>query len=195
MGFDMTLQLRGKLLSSTLQYTYSTAKASSEYDEATFGAVYVDAPMQEFLMPYDRTHDLTLTLYTFLPYGINASITAFYQSGQPYTPLIFDGSDPKEDLKNKYSKRAPSLVTMNLSLSKSIKMKRHSLMIGTNIYNLFDKPYPVDIYPLTGTADYPGEYYDREVGKIDGRSGAYYDRPWMYSSNREINLFVRIDFK
>ena len=46
-----------------MQYTYSTAKASSEYDAAAFGAVEVDAPQQEFLMPYDRTHDLTLSLY------------------------------------------------------------------------------------------------------------------------------------
>jgi hypothetical protein len=67
-------------------------------------------------------------------------------------------------------------------------------MLGTNIYNLFNEPYPIDIYPLTGQADDPGLYYTRNVGKLDGRSGAYYDRPWMYSSNREINFFIRIDF-
>ena len=55
-------------------------------------------------MPYDRTHDLTLSVYTTkLPFGINGGITAFFQSGQPYTPLKFEGSDPSEDLKNKYS--------------------------------------------------------------------------------------------
>ena len=68
-----------------IQYTYSTAKASSEYEEAAFGAVEVDAPMQEFLMPYDRTHDLTLSVYTTkLPAGFNGGLTAFFQSGQPY---------------------------------------------------------------------------------------------------------------
>ncbi len=146
-------------------------------------------------MPYDRTHDLTLSVYTTkLPFGINGGITAFFQSGQPYTPLKFEGSDPSEDLKNKYSKRDPSLITMNLSLSKEFNIRDHTLMFGANIFNLFDKPYPIDTYPLTGNADYPGEYYDRDIGRVDGRSGAYYDRPWMYSSNREINFFVRIDF-
>ena len=33
---------------------------------------------------------------------------------------------------------------------------------------------------------------DKSVGKYV--SGSYYDRPWMYSDNREINFFVRIDF-
>ena len=196
-GFDFTVENRGSLFNTTMQYTYSTAKASSEYDAAAFGALQVDAPQQEFLMPYDRTHDLTLSVYTTkLPWGINGGITAFFQSGSPYTPFFFEGggSDPKEDLRNKYSKRSPSLITMNLSLSKEIKIRKHTLMLGTNIFNLFDEPYPIDIYPLTGQADDPGLYYTRNVGKLDGRSGAYYDRPWMYSSNREINFFIRIDF-
>ena len=48
------------------------------------------------------------------------------------------------------------------------------------------------MYALTGNADYPGEYYEKNIG--EDRSGSYYDRPWMYSSNREINFFIRIDF-
>ena len=34
--------------------------------------------------------------------------------------------------------------------------------------------------------------YEKNIGKE--LSGSYYDRPWYYSSNREINFFVRIDF-
>ena len=36
-GYDLTLTLRGEYLHSTIQYTYSTAKASSEYEEKAFG--------------------------------------------------------------------------------------------------------------------------------------------------------------
>ena len=36
-------------------------------------------------------------------------------------------------------------------------------MLGMNVYNLFDKPYPIDIYQLTGNADYPGEYYEEGI--------------------------------
>ena len=195
-GFDFTVENRGSLFNTTIQYTYSKAKASSEYDSEAFGAVEQDAAQQEFLMPYDRTHDLTLSLYTTkLPWGINAGLTGFYQSGQPYTPIIFEGSDPKDDLLNKYSKRAPATVTMNLSLSKEFKIKKHGLLFGVNIFNLLDNPYPVDIHRITGNADYPGEYYDRKVGITDEVSGSYWDRPWMYSSAREVNFFVRIDFE
>ena len=66
------------------------------------------------------------------------------------------------------------------------------MMMGVNVFNLFDKPYIIDVYPLTGNAVRPGEYYEKDIGKAI--SGSYYDRPWMYSSNREINFFVRLDF-
>ena len=81
---------------------------------------------------------------------------------------------------------------MDLSVSKEFQMNRHRMMLGMNIFNLFDKPYPVDVHFVTGTADSPGEYYEDEIGRQI--SASYYDRPWMYSSNREINFFIRIDF-
>jgi len=195
MGFDMTLQLRGKLLSSTIQYTYSTAKASSEYDDAAFGEVFVDAPMQEFLMPYDRTHDLTLSLYTKkLPWGINAGITGFYQSGYPYTAYYtYAGGDKiASDLKNKNGKRSPALTTFNLSLSKDIEFGKSKLSLGVNVYNIFDKPYIVDVHRLSGKVDDPGTYYTDRIGTEV--SGTYYDRPWYKSTNREINFFIGIAF-
>ena len=145
-------------------------------------------------MPYDRTHDLTVSLYTSkLPWGMNAGLTGFFQSGYPYTPVIFSGDKPTDDLKNKNSQRAPSLFSLNLSLSKYFNIgNNHRMAIGMNVYNLLDDPYIIDIYRLSGNANYPGAYYDKSVGKAI--SGSYYDRPWMYSNNREINFFVRIDF-
>ena len=192
-GYDLTVETRGDIFNTMIQYTYSVAKASSEYDAAAFGDVIVDAPQQEFLMPYDRTHDLTVSIYSNkLPWGLNAGLTGFFQSGYPYTPVIFNGDQPTDDLKNKNTKRSPSLFSLNLSLSKGFKIGNHKITLGTNVFNLLDDPYPVDIYRLSGNATYPGAYYDKSVGKYV--SGSYYDRPWMYSDNREINFFVRIDF-
>ena len=122
-GFDFSLENRGRVFNTMIQYTYSTAKASSEYDAAAFGAIEVDAPQQETLMPYDRTHDLTMSLYsTKLPWGLNGGLTAFFQSGEPYTPLKFNGDKPEEDLQNKYSKRAPAMITMDMSISKEFEV-------------------------------------------------------------------------
>tara|TARA_Y100001935_G_scaffold252873_1_gene257720 strand:- start:616 stop:4209 length:3594 start_codon:yes stop_codon:yes gene_type:complete len=196
-GIDFTLENRGQLINTMLQYTYSQAKANGDYDAAAFGNVWVDAPSQEYTMPFDRTHDLTLTLYTFLPFGINASLTGFYQSGFPFTPEIMDGDKPREDLLNKYSQRSTAYKTINMSFSKDVRYKDYSIALGLNIYNLLDSRNEVYVYPLTGNANDPGEYYTDEVGIEDGKtlSSAFYDRPWYYSSPREINLFMRVDFR
>jgi len=191
-GFDFSLENRGRILNTMIQYTYSTAKASSEYDAAAFGAIEVDAPQQETLMPYDRTHDLTMSIYsTKLPWGLNGGLTAFFQSGEPYTPLKFNGDKPEEDLQNKYTKRSPAMITMDMSISKEFEVGDNMVMFGMNIFNLFDKPYPFSVYPLTGRSDRPGEYYEKNIGTE--LSGSYYDRPWYFSNNREINFFVRFD--
>ena len=81
-GIDLSLTNRGTLINTTIQYTFSEAKANGEYDKAAFGNQVVDAPLQEFTMPFDRPHDLTVQLYSSkLPFEINASLVGFYQSG------------------------------------------------------------------------------------------------------------------
>jgi len=196
-GIDFTLEQRGKRFHSTLQYTLSMAKGNSEYAWESISGVYVDAPSQEFLMGYDRTHDLTFALYTTLPFKINAGLTAFYQSGYPYTPWIFAGRDPKVDGSNPNSKRAPAYKNANLSFSKYISIANQRIALGFNVYNLLDIRNPYDVYPLTGKPDDPGEYFTKNVG-LPGEehtlSSAYYDTPWRYSSPREMNFFIRVDF-
>lgn len=197
-GIDFTLENRGMLINTMIQYTYSIAKANSEHDWATEGLEAIDAPSQEFRMPYDRPHDLTVTLYTRLPLGINASLTGFYLSGYPYTPMIFNGDKPQWDVKNKYSKRAPDWSNVNLSLSKYLQFRNIKISLGLNVYNLFNMDNAIDIWPLTGKPDDPGEYYLKEVALPinDGSiSGSFYDMPWMFASPREINFFVRFDFR
>jgi hypothetical protein len=206
-GVDFTLERRGRGLSGMMQYTYSVAKANKAHDWAAEGTIFVDAPSQEFLMPYDRTHDLTLSLYTVLPFGIRSGITGFYQSGYPYTPYIYEAGDrnPSLDIKNQYSKRSPDYINFNLSFSKGIKYGRQNIMLGLNVFNLFDIRNSVDIWPLTGKADDPGSYYTNYVG-LPGTdpneagvkaylSNSYFDQPWYFSSPRQINFFVRFEFE
>ena len=58
--------------------------------------------------------------------------------------------------------------------------------------NVFDNRNEVNIWPLTGTASDPGNYYTDEIG--ESVSSGYYDTPWYYQSPSEINFFMRIDF-
>ena len=191
-GIDFSLENRGLLLNTMLQYTYSVARANGAYDAAAFGGQFVDAPAQQYLMPFDRTHDLTLTMYTFLPFGITASMTNFYQSGFPYTPMIFSGDKPVDDELNKYSRRSSDWYWANVAFSKNVKFNDFKVALGLNIYNVFNNRNEMSIWPLTGTADDPGSYYTDEIG--ESVSSGYYDTPWYYQSPAEINFFMRIDF-
>ncbi|MBT7377583.1 MAG: TonB-dependent receptor plug domain-containing protein [Candidatus Marinimicrobia bacterium] len=196
-GLDLTIQNRGMFFTTMIQYTYSIAQANGEYDKAAFGNQWVDAPSQQFLMPFDRPHDLTISMYTYLPFGINASMTGFYESGVPYTPMIFNGDRPESDVRNKNTKRTDSYKSANISLSKHIKFSDYKLSLGLNVYNAFNISNALNIYELTGEADDPGEYYLKEVKlPIEGGalSGSYYDQPWRYSTPRNMNFFIRIDF-
>ena len=196
-GIDLTLKFRGRAFGSQLQYTYSIAKNNSEYPWANVSGQYVDAPSQESLQFYDRPHDLTFWFYTGLPFGINAAVTAFYQSGGPYTPYIFAGKDPKPDERNINTKRGPAFRNANLNFSKYVSIMNHRVSLGLSVYNFLDIRNEIDVWPLTGKADDPGAYYTDRVGLADSEhylSSAYYDRPWRSSQPREVNFNVRFDF-
>jgi len=199
-GIDLSLENRGMLVNTTIQYTFSEAKANGEYDQAAFGNQIVDAPLQEFTMPFDRPHDLTVQLYSSkLPYGINASLVGFYQSGFPYTGTYEKGDgEPVSDVLNKYSKRAPAFKQIDISFSKYIEMNDMKLSLGLNVFNLFDIRNVIDLYPETGDPDTRSEYFMKEVGLPDQggtRSNSFYDTPWHYSTPRQINVFFQIDYK
>jgi hypothetical protein len=197
-GLEFSLQNRGMWFTTLIQYTYSIAKANSAFDWADETGVWIDSPSQEFRMPFDRPHDLTISFYSRMPFGINAGITAFYQSGPPYTPYIFSGRDPKEDRRNPYSKRQPPFRSVNVLFTKSVKYMGLKLNLGLNIYNVFDIQNALDIFQLTGKPDDPGTYYTDQVGLPDAqhdKPSSYYDQPWKYYPPRQINFYVRIEFK
>jgi hypothetical protein len=119
-------------------------------------------------------------------------MTNFYQSGFPYTPMIFSGDKPVDDELNKYSRRSSDWYWANVAFSKNVKFNDFKVALGLNIYNVFNNRNEMSIWPLTGTADDPGSYYTDEIG--ESVSSGYYDTPWYYQSPAEINFFMRIDF-
>ena len=134
-------------------------------------------------MPFDRPHDLTVSLYSSkLPWGINLGLNGFYQSGIPYTGVIFEGDDPanphKLDELNKYSKRMEAHKQIDLSISKDLVWRDMSGSLGMNIFNVFDTKNIIDIYEETGSPETRSEYYMKEIGlPEDGKtiSNSFYD--------------------
>jgi len=83
-----------------------------------------------------------------------------------------------------------------------MKFGEVKMTMGMNIFNVFNIVNAVDIWPLTGEPDDPGEYYTANIGvpteiPVIGRakSTTFYDMPWYMSSPREINFFIRMDFR
>ena len=196
----MTLENRGAI-NTTLQYTFSVAKANGAYDAEQVGNDAGDAPTYEYTMSFDRTHDIAATFYTRLPFGINAGLTYFYMTGFPFTPdkLNAGGSKVLSDSANPFSERAQDYQKIDLSFSKFLKFKATKIALGLNIYNLFDMENVNQVHALTGDPESPGEFYFDD-GQLDlpinggTHSSGYYDRPWYFSSPREINFFIRFDF-
>jgi hypothetical protein len=201
-GIDLSLENRGSLINTTIQYTFSEAKANGAYDKEAFGNQIVDAPLQEFTMPFDRPHDLTVQLYTSkLPFEINASLVGYYQSGFPYTGTYIEDPStekPVADVKNKYSKRSPAFKQVDIAFSKHISLRDMKFSLGMNIFNVLNVRNVNNIYPETGEPDKRSEYYMKNVKlpELGGtKSRSYYDAPWMFGKPREINVFIRIDYK
>jgi hypothetical protein len=72
------------------------------------------------------------------------------------------------------------------------------LSLGVNIFNVYNIKNVNNIYPETGEPDKRSEYYMKEVKlpELGGtKSRSYYDAPWYFSKPREINVFMRIDYK
>ena len=151
-------------------------------------------------MPFDRPHDITVQLYSSkLPFDINAGLVGFYQSGIPYTGTLEKGDgEPYADELNKFAKRTDAYKQVDISFSKYLSFRDMKLSLGLNIFNVLDIRNVLNIYPETGDPDNRSEYFTKEIGlPEDGGtiSNSYYDTPWHYSSPREINFFIRIDYK
>ena len=104
-------------------------------------------------------------------------------------------------MKNKFSLRSPDTHNYDLSFSKHIEVDKVKFRVGLDIFNLFDRRNTIDVWPITGSGDDPGTYYTENIGlpymvpDVErARSSSYYDQPWYFSSPREVNFFVRIDF-
>ena len=201
-GFDVNIRFRKKRLNGMLQYTYSRATANNKDPWESYRAEYTEQtqPRREYLMGYDRTHDLTFSGAYFFPKGGGVSLLGFRPlakarvdvifaatSGAPYTPTRNGIAGPTN------SEREPWYITTNVHFRKNFQLYGMNYTFGVLVFNFFDRKNALDVYSETGKADDPGKYVNR---LIEQRiyTQTYWDQPYRFGPRRRIDFTLEVSF-
>jgi hypothetical protein len=153
-GVECQLKYNGKLISGSINYTYS--KNIRKFDELNNGKWY------PFL--YDRPHDLSVLLSLKLSKKLTFNSNFVYSTGTPFTmPEGFVKGDIYSfdyyAFSGKNNMRLPVYHRLDLSLVKSIKNKRGNMKQWSfNVFNAYARQNAVYIYN------------DRNTGKVYQKS-------------------------
>jgi len=204
-GLDLRLIKRGGSAWSTdIQYTLSraTANRADAWQGYRSSDTPESMPKKEVLMAYDRTHNLTMTggyqfnkknsprLFGMYPLNKTAvHVTMVGISGSPYTP--FDINLNRNGATN--SERMPWFIETNMAIRKTVNYAGFNWSMGLIVRNLLNRENIIDIYEETGSPEDPGR---RATTAIENGSSSltYYDRPYYYSSPRQVDLTVKVKF-
>ncbi|GAB4335511.1 MAG: hypothetical protein Kow0037_15490 [Calditrichia bacterium] len=201
-GFDVNIRFRKSRVSGMLQYTYSRATANNKDPWESYRAEYTEQtqPRREYLMGYDRTHDLTLSgVYSF-PKNSGPSFFGFKPlsqsrfdvifaatSGAPYTPTHNGIAGPTN------SEREPWYISTNVHFRKSFKMFGLDYMLGILVFNVLDRKNALDVYSETGKADDPGQYINRLIEQKT-YTKTYWDQPYRFGPRRRVDFTLEVAF-
>lgn len=201
-----------RLLSGSLNYTYSNARGSSTTPQETSsirpssaGQNFSPLPVV-FPLAFDQRHTLTgvvsiitpdnwRTRFLGLPLnGWSLSLIGYMGSGLPYTPTnsLGEQTDTKPNLA-----RLPSLVNMDLRLKKRIRFRHLSYTFFSEVRNVLNRRNIIRVYANTGDPDDDG--YTLE--SLDGKSTEFSRLrrllsldPQHYSPPREFRIGFEVGF-
>ena len=77
-------------------------------------------------------------------------------------------------------------------------MKMYGQIYKFLFFNLFNIQNVIDLYPETGDPEVRSDYYLKEVKLPEHggtKSNSFYDTPWHYGTPREINMYIKIDYR
>jgi len=215
-GLDVSLEKlpSGSFLTGSIAYSYLIAKgigsnALEPYYTYLTSTDDTLAPVTEYPLDFDQRHTLTAVLDFRLTHeqrlnvlgvgipggwGINA--VGHYGSGLPYTITDVDGNR----LGERNEGRLPPYYTVDMKFNKDFRINRGRYILSFFIEadNVFDRRNVIDVYSLTGRADYDGftptatlalsaeelEYYD----------GLYDHDPQHFSPPRTIRTGLELHF-
>lgn|GEM_PF-568921 len=190
-----------------LSFAYGKASAAREAAEARVAGVPVNR--EEHPLDWDQTHSVNTywslyyddgdhpVLFGFtLPDDWLLTISNTYGSGQPYTPSRYTQHVDNDAKININSERMPWTEDTDLKFEKYFRLggqKRHQVVTGFEIRNVFNKRNQRSIYSATGTT-YLAMHPSNPDYSIYYPNKAMYDaNPRMYSEGR--NVLLRFGYK
>jgi outer membrane receptor protein involved in Fe transport len=159
-GFTLALdQRRRGLLSTTLDYTWQTARGNSSdpRETATRAEAGLDPRPRQIPFNWDQQHTLNLTLMLSRPGDFSASAIVRTVSGQPYTPTIETGFGGGLETN---SGRKPSATVVDVRGEKNWRLGGLGTTLFARVFNLFDtRFFNGFVFGSTGSP-----YYSRDPG-------------------------------
>ena len=197
-GLEVTLDLGYGSLKGMMNYTLQYTRGNADNPTQTFDRAGNNMdPVNRFIpMSWDQRHTLNGTLM-FLGAKYGGTVTAYYNSGSPYTfspqsesVLSRINLYPNNDYK-------PSTYTVDATLYYNFKLlDRFSGKIDLTIYNLLDRLNENGVDSETGRA-YTAIIRETDYAGHRSDFNDFEDRiknPSMFSSPRMVKLAVGINF-
>ena len=197
-GLEVTLDLGYGSLKGMMNYTLQYTRGNADNPTQTFDRAGNNMdPVNRFIpMSWDQRHTLNGTLM-FLGAKYGGTVTAYYNSGSPYTfspqsesVLSRINLYPNNDYK-------PSTYTVDATLYYNFKLlDRFSGKIDITIYNLLDRLNENGVDSETGRA-YTAVIRETDYAGHRSDFNDFEDRiknPSMFSSPRMVKLAVGINF-
>jgi len=174
-GVEIVLNKRfSNHFSIKANYTYSKSLVTSSTPWAQLQIL--NPTYKTFTSDWDRPHTVNLDLYLELPNICDISMSGNFQSGFPYTIK----TEPNTE-------RMPYIATIDLKLSKKIKLFNVTPEFYLNILNLANRKNIYSVYASSGKPDLPLGI-PRTPSNLN-----IYDIPSNYSPGRQIYLGFTLD--
>ncbi len=154
-GFTFSLTRRrpsSGLLSANVNYTFQLAEGNND-DGNAFFFNFLSGRENEFeVVPldFDQRHVLSTTITLSQPGNWGASLIGQYETGYPYTPLLFKQNI--DQIPN--SGRKPNQIDLDARVFKNFDVGVAQLRIFAKAFNLLDRLNQRFVFDDTGSAEY-----------------------------------------
>ncbi len=200
--FSLTKRYDPKTKTSAfLDYAYQVTEGNSVSSGSFYFNSLTGNEEEKKIVPlsWDQRHVFSATVSWSVPGEWGISLIGKLSSGWPYTPNIPNANYVPES----NSDRKPWQKNVNARLFKNIKLGRFNAVAFIKAYNLFDTRNERYVFNDTGRAGYTFVYRSSQeteaLTKHYGQPGVhewedYYTRPQYYTSPREIQLGISLEF-